>query len=1073
MSMWWTVFCFECREQARRPQYGLILLGLFAAGAVAMAGSAEAFDTHSPAGANLIKADAPLSVWQLFRFFQWPLLLLLPLLSTERMEADFSSRAYTLLYAYPLRRGAYLGGKFANGLLWAGLAVLALAAGIWAGRFWPGGNAELLSTPGWTSYAYSLGSLAARLLGLYLLLFAIVLRFRSAYPAYAALFILWLAGQAAAHLLGGFGHGSWAALFDPLGTKPVEQATRYWTVEMINTQELPVTKSMIANQLLFWGLGATALTLSWRAFTFLLPEQHRGRSGRYYLRPQTLMEPQSKDNSPSSLVWYLLAEQLRFIFRSRIFYLLLALGTAFLLFQQHNQNPAYGFDLLPATWHLLGRPALVYGGLIIIMTFLYTGMLLHRGQQADMQELLSACPVPNAIWLGAALGSMMLLQALLSLVFMACGLGVQLMEGYGKVHLSLYLRELLLLHGVGYFQWAVLSLLVYTLVSRWQAGLLLLLLIGGGVSALPDLGIDSYLLRLFQAPAYAYSDWNGYGGTLRPYLAYKGYWCCFALLLLVLTEWWWRREYCASWQDRWRLIRSRWGGKRKAALLVALALWLGTGTWLYLEEQAAAASQPLTEMQWRAKLERQFGPLRAQLSPKITHIALDVTIQPNRGEWEAAGVYQLKNNSPSPIDTVLVYHHPLVQFSIDWPNGEAFELPAKPLPGISLWRLEQPLLPDSSMAFRCRLLHKKPHWLSADGLVGRNATVLSDGWFPSVGYPSSLEIIHPQQRRQYGLPTRSGDGASTQRSYSGAAADRLHLQTSIQVPAGYTALAPGRLVRRTEKAGYSHFHYQTQHPIKPNFAVHSARYALQEDSIGGRLLQTYYHPDHAYNIEVLKEGLQSALAYAEKQYGPSLYEEWRIVEFPVAEGSHATLLANQLLFSEAYFLFDRDEAAVDLPFYVAAHEAAHHWWGNQLLPADAPGAKMLTESLAEYTALRVLRSAKGEEDYRTFLGFNRDLYLSQRREDDPPLYLAEAHQKHLHYRKGAIAFSALADCWGEQALNRVLSRFLQDHSMQGPPYPRATELLDRLKTAVPDSLQHLVGDYFEQHRLPAHSCQGR
>jgi len=1038
-----------------------------------MAGKAEAFDPHSSPGPHLIKADAPLSVWQLFRFFQWPLLLLLPLLSTDRMQVDFSSRAYTILYAYPLRRGAYLGGKFANGLLWAGLAILALAGGIWAGRIWPGVNAELLGKLDWGSYAFSLGSLAANLLAIYLLLFAIVLRYRTPYTAYATLVVIWLLGLATEHLLGGFGQENWAALFDPLSAKPVALATRYWTTKMVNGQQLPLTVGIITNQLLLWGLGAAVLAMSWRTFAFVLPDQKQGQSIQPALSLPITFLPRSVGGKRFSLVSYLVSEQLYYILRSRMFYLLLGLGAAFLIFQQHNQNPAYGFDLLPATWHLLGRPALVYSGFIIIMTFLYTGMLLHRGQQTGMQDLLSACPVPNMVWLGAALVSIMLLQALWSLVFMACGLGVQFMEGYDKVHLSLYLRELFLLHGLGYFQWAVLSLLVYTLLSRWQTGLLVLLLISGGISALPELGVTSYLLRLFQAPGYTYSDWNAYGGSLLPYLAYKSYWCCFALLLLVLTEWWWRREYCASWRDRWRLVRSRWGRKRKAALLAALIPWLLTGAWLYREEQAAAASQPITEMQWRARLEQQFGQLREQLSPKITHIALDVMIQSDRSEWKAEGVYQLKNSSSSPIDTVLVYHHPLVQFALEWPDGKAFRLPADPLPGISLWHLEQPLLPDSSTSFHFRLLQKKQHWLAADGPVGQNTTVLSDGWFPSIGYPSTLEISHPQQRRQYKLPARSGDNASTQRSYSGAAADRLHLQVSVQVPTGYTALAPGRLVHRAATPDYVRFHYQTQHPIKPNFAIHGGQYALRLDSLGGRQLRTYYHPDHAYNIKVLQEGLQAALAYAEKQYGPCLHEEWRIIEFPLAEGSHATLMDNQLLFSEAYFLFDREEASIDLPFYVAAHEAAHHWWGNQLLPADAPGAKMLTESLAEYTALRVLRSAKGEEAYQTFLDYNRDLYLSQRQADDPPLYLAEAHQKHLHYRKGAIAFCALADCWGEEALNQELSCFLEDHSMQGPPYPIASDLLGRLKTAVPDSLQSLLSDYFEQYELPAHNCQRR
>jgi ABC-2 type transport system permease protein len=1073
--MWFYTFRFEWLEKARLPQTWLIIIALFIAGLLTMAGSAEAFDPHSKVGADSLKADAPLQLWRLFQFFRWPMLLLLPLLVAESLHKDVSSNMYLLLYAYPLQKRAYLGAKLANGLLWAGSALLALTAGIVLGRYWPGVNTELLFPFRGLSHVWAMLSLGSTVFWVSVLLFALVLHFRSIYPAYAALIVIWLLAQLSNQLLGGFGWESVAAFVDPTNEASVELATRYWLRGAINTQPLPVTRVVFANHALYWMLSLSILAFAAYRFRFELPIQKEKGAAILQAVPPTPLEgpfPHSLNKpQPISLLAFLIREQLRYILSGRLFYLLLALGGALLLFQQHNQNPTYGFDLLPTTWHLLRRPALVYSGLVILLTFFYTGRLLHRSRLAGMDALEGVCPHSNGMMLGAAFGGISLMQLLLLLLFIACGLAVQYAEGYAHFQLGLYGFELVLLYSFSLVLWTVLSLFVYTLLGHWQYGLLLLLLTAAGVSALSDLGISSYLLRLFQAPAYTYSDWNGYNGTLAPYLAYKGYWLAFAGVLLVLTELCWQREAYHSWGERLQIIARRFRGKRILFLSASILLWLAVGTWLYQTEQAAHRSQPLDEMQWRAAIEKRFWHFQRKPSPKITAAKLTVNITPRQGTWSAKAQYTLKNTSPSPIDTLLIYNHPLLQSEMHWADSVK-ALAFDSLPGISLWVLGQPLLPDSSLVFDCHLRQAPTHWLLARRLVGKHTCVLSDSWFPSVGFPLNLRIQSPILRKQYQLPALDSL-PSTAHSYSGADADRIRFEAAVKVPSGYTALAPGQLAQTKDSLDWITYHYRTAVPVKHNFAIYLAPYAEQVRRFGPHTISTYIHPDHDHHTEVLIEGMEAALAFAENNYGPAQHRDLRIIEFPLGEGTYATLMGNQLLFSEAYLLFDRKEAAIDLPFYVAAHEMSHHWWGNQLLPAAGPGAKMLTESLSEYTALQVLRQAKGEAAYRQMLDYNLDLYLRGRQDDEPPLYKARTSQQYLHYRKGALAFCALADCWDTDALNEVLRCFFEDYRLKGPPYPKADELLMRLKAAAPDHLQQLISDYFEQTDLKDYQKQLR
>ena len=47
--------------------------------------------------------------------------------------------------------------------------------------------------------------------------------------------------------------------------------------------------------------------------------------------------------------------------------------------------------------------------------------------------------------------------------------------------------------------------------------------------------------------------------------------------------------------------------------------------------------------------------------------------------------------------------------------------------------------------------------------------------------------------------------------------------------------------------------------------------------------------------------------------------------------------------------------AVDLPFYVTAHETGHQWWGHQVMSAYVQGATSIDETMAQYTALMVMK----------------------------------------------------------------------------------------------------------------------
>jgi hypothetical protein len=122
------------------------------------------------------------------------------------------------------------------------------------------------------------------------------------------------------------------------------------------------------------------------------------------------------------------------------------------------------------------------------------------------------------------------------------------------------------------------------------------------------------------------------------------------------------------------------------------------------------------------------------------------------------------------------------------------------------------------------------------------------------------------------------------------------------------------------------------------------------------------------------------------------------------------------------------------------------------------GSNMMSESLAEYSALRVMQQKYGDEHMRRFLKHELDGYLRGRAGEvrhEPPLVLVQ-NEPYVWYQKGSMAFYALSDAIGEDKLNLALKEFLDKWKMNGPPYPDTRGLVE---AAQADSAGAAIHDH--------------
>jgi hypothetical protein len=652
--------------------------------------------------------------------------------------------------------------------------------------------------------------------------------------------------------------------------------------------------------------------------------------------------------------------------------------------------------------------------------------------------------------------------------------GFQLSHGYTKLEPLLYLQGLVV-ELVPFLLTAVLAFFLQVVLDHRLAGYLVMIVYLVGRGALGALHFDHHLYRYAGVPPAPYSDLNGWGHFRAPLAWFSLYWSLAAALLLCLAYAAYVRGGDRSRKQRWAEARRRLRGNAGRLAAVCLAAFAAVGGFVFWNTNVRNEYVPSDEaVRRQAEYERRYAQHRDVPQPRVTAVKTSVDIFPAERRARIAGTYRLVNRTEAPMAALHVGLSPrMVRRRYDLPPHRV-EVDDRRL-GHSIYALESPLLPGQEMDFGFEVEVVNPGFVNAgpDNSVVENGTFIQSRQFPTLGYVDQREIADPAERRRQGLPSArrkpgADDTKARLRNDLAPDADWLSFEARVSTAADQTAIAPGRLKREWTEGERRHFHYVMDSPIPKFFAFLSARYAVRRDSWNDVAIEVLYHPGHEYNLDRMIDATKKSLAYLTESFSPYQHRLVRIVEFP----RYARLAASfptTIPFSESIGFIARldGEDAIDYPFYVTAHEVAHQWWGYQVLGADVEGATLLSESMAQYSALMILEREYGPSKMRRFLRYELDRYLSGRgaeRVEERPLARVD-DQPYIHYSKGSLAFYALQDQIGEATLNAALKRYLASVRFAPPPYTVSRDLLAFVSEATPKEKQPLLEDLFSHITL--------
>ena len=1082
---------FELRQQLKAPLFWIIA-AVFGALAFALA-STDAVTVGGASG-NVLR-NAPMVIVKLLSALTVLSMFLVTVFVAGAALRDFDQRTAELFFTTPMSRGAYLGGRFVAGYLASLAIMLVCALGLALGSMMPWIDAARLGPASWHGYAWAFGVMVVPdMLFIAALLFLLATTTRSLLATYIGVIVYFVLQGIVGQLTKDVNNHFLAAMLDPFGSRTVALITRYWSAYQSN-HELPALTGVLLFNRLLWG--AVSLAMLGIAFALFQPNREglqrprrkkKKRAEPPILRPQashatlTLPKVQLADNLRAHLLQ--LRTQFAFdtlgVLRGVPFLIMLVLGVANVFGALMFSGQIYGTATYPVTHQVLDILGNSFHWLLYIIITFYAGELVWRERSQRSAEVTDAFPLPDWIPLTAKLGALLAVIVAFLLVGSLIGIGWQLAHGYTHLEPGLYVATMAL-DAIPFALLAVLALFLQVLSNNKFLGYLLTIVwficqIGFGL-----LHWEQNLYNYANTPDTPYSDMNGFGHFLKAALWFDFYWAGFAVMLLVLAALFWVRGTGQSWHERLREARTRLHAPAKIALALGLLAFIGSGAWIYYNTNVLNHFQSSTDKTiQQADYEKKYAKYKDLPQPRITAVKTDVDIDPYQRKLDIRGHYTLVNKHTTPISELHVNFTD--RFTVKSLNFAPHDTVSEDKDlGYTIYKLKTPLAPGASMNFDFDLEYAPRGFTnSPDGqFLAYNGTFFNSGVLPQFGYQTEMQITDRNDRRKYGLSAevprmpKLGDEKARGNTYVSNDADWISFDTTVSTAADQIAVAPGYLQKEWTANGRHYFHYtmtqggMTQdgadQPMLPFFSYLSARYAVKHAMWKGVDIAVYYNPAHAWNVDRMIQSAKDSLDYYDANYTPYQFHQLRILEFP-NYASFAQSFANTIPFSESIgFIADlRDSSKIDYPYYVTAHEVAHQWWAHRVIGANMQGSTMLSESLAQYSALMVMKHKYGADQMHKFLKYELDAYLSGRATEqlaEEPLAKVE-NQQYIHYRKGSVVFYALQDYIGESTLNAMLKQFLIDKGFQQPPYTTSQEFMDALSKAAGPKWQPLLDDFF-------------
>jgi ABC-type transport system involved in multi-copper enzyme maturation permease subunit len=998
---------------------------------------------------------------------------------------DFASNTWQMVFSTPLKRRDFLLGRFLGATIVSVVPILGVSAGMLLARYMPWADADRFGPVYWSAHLNSILVIAIpNTLLIAAVIFAVASLTRSTITSFIAALIFLVAYAVSDVFLSDIRNETLAAITDPFGARAFDLMTKYWTVSDRNRLSIGWQGLLLWNRLLWLSVSALIFAFAYNRFRF----SERSRKAKRVEAAETaIAAPVAWPSVHASSGFGAAIRQFLGSVRTEFFGVVKSTSfIVILLASLLNMIPAlvfsdaegYGNSSLPVTYWVCETIAgTLYLFLVGMVTF-YAGVLVWKERDAGMAEICDAMPNPGWTAYASKFTALLGIVGMILGVAIASGVVVQAANGYTRFQLGLYVKSILVVDLSLFFFLSMLAFFIHVLSANKYVGYFayVAFLIVNAFIWIP-LDVTSRLARYSSRPPMTYSDFFHFQPYIVSWLWFTLYWLAFSGLIAIATTLLWPRGRETSIGKRWNGARQQFGGGWAAVTLLTFAVFAASGAWVFYNTKVLnEIVTPKVQQKRQADYEKTYKKYEGSPQPRIQDVHYAIDIVPETRNIVMHGEQVIQNKSTQPISEIHFTVDPDYDTEIGV-DGATLTLNDTRL-NYRIYKLAQPMGPGESrlMKFTTRSnVHGIENDVSHLALV-QNGTFFNNFIAPQIGYQPQGELSDKNDRKKQGLkekdlmPTleRNCD-EHCRNTYLSNNSDWVNVDTVISTSPDQIAIAPGSLEKEWSENGRRYFHYKLDHFSLNFYSFISARFEVAREEWNGIKIEVYYDKDHPWNVPKMLNSIHKSLEYYIANFGPYAHKEARIIEFPrVARFAQA--FPGTMPYSEAIgFIANLSKPDdIDMVFYVVAHEMGHQWWAHQVVGANIQGATLLSETMAQYSALMVMEHEYGRDTMRKFLEYEMDNYLKNRGREtlkERPLLTVEADQGYVHYRKGSVVMYYLKERIGEEAINRALRKMIAQFAYKDPPYPTSHNLVDAFRDETPEQYRYLIKDLFEDITL--------
>lgn len=1005
------------------------------------------------------------------------------------IQRDFEFNSHSLFFTKPITKASYFFGRFFGVLTIALFVFSGQLFGLLLGSVIGQGQPTIGPIHLYNYIQPFLYFVLPNTLLFGTIYFSMTTFLRNTTIAYLFTVIFFLFDLAANSVLSDIDYQSLAAMLDPYGSKALNKVTQYWTPSEQNERLLALTDELLYNRLVWLGLGLLIMWFSYVKFNF---SQFLNPPKRWFKKKEESYSPQTQAiqhvselpkvtiSSSGKAFWNQLLFIARFeyrrIIKSYFFIIMIVLGAVLAYFISSFSSLIFGTEVYPVTYNVVQQTGNMFQFMLSILIIFYSGNLVFNEKQFKVDELVGASPIKSAtLVIGKYMG--LLGSVALGLTgAVLTGIIIQSLKGYYHFEIGQYLSSLYGRTFISLSLVAALCFIVQFMVSNKYVGFVISFIVAFLMRIIfSQMQLDNPLYNFnSNGPMLPYSDMNGYGHTMPIFYTFKLYWLAVIVILFVISIRFYLRGKEKGLKARFRFSKYDSHKQFRIVAVAAGIVFIGIGSLIYYNIKVANKMLSNKEVEkLQAKFEQTYKHFQKTLQPRVVTSYVEVDLFPQELGAKFKGYYYLKNKHKQPLDTIIINYNMNVELkslSLSVPNKEVIN--DKEF-FVKAYKLNAPLQPGDSIKMDYAIDYLRKSWFSNDEKsdVVYNGTFINNSLLPSIGYNEGFELGENEARRKFNLPPKPrmasiNDTAAYANTYISTDADWINFECIVSTVPDQIAIAPGYLLKEYTKDNRRYFHYKMDCPILNFYSFLSARYEVKKDKYNGINIEIYYHKGHEYNLDRMIKSIKQSLAYYEKAFSPYQHKQVRILEFP-RYASFAQSFPNTIPYSESIGFIahvdENDPLSIDYPFYVTAHEVAHQWWAHQVIGANVQGSTLMSESMAEYSALMVMEKEYGKEAMHKFLKDALNKYLIGRateKKRELPIMLAE-NQQYIHYNKGCLIMYALRDYIGEDSVNAALKRYIKKVGFQSAPYTNAREFVANMRLSTPDSMQYVIKDLFE------------